>query len=381
MKIRVLHLITRLPVGGAERLMATVVRLLDPGAFESVVCCIQDGGAVAEEIQAGGVPVICLGLMEKGGFDRRVVPKLVELIREQKIGLVHSHLYHANLYGRLAATKAGIPAIVSVHNAYTRRKWYRHLLNRWLGRRSAAVIAVSADIRDDIVRYDRLPESRVIVLPNGIDPARVETSLSKEQARQKLGFGPDEILLVSVGRLEEQKGHTYLLQALARLIEDDSTQGKRIHLLLAGDGRRRQALEQEASALGIADWVHFLGTRSDMADVLRASDVFVMPSLWEGLSLAMLEGMAAGLPVVISDVGGAAEVLGANEYGWRVTPADVDMLANALGHLIGAPELCRHLGQSARRRVLENYSAQAMVGRLEDIYAKSVRERSLKCAG
>src|SRR5262245_5108589 len=148
-KARILHLITRLPVGGAEKVLVDVVRGLDPGRYESLVCCIQAKGELAAEIEKLGVSVLCLGRMQSKRFDWRAVRDLMRLLQGERIALVHSHLYHANLYGRIAAFLAGVPAVATVHNVYTQSKFHRRLLNRLLSRASARVVAVSEAIRDD----------------------------------------------------------------------------------------------------------------------------------------------------------------------------------------------------------------------------------------
>ena len=129
MTLRVLHLITRLPIGGAEKILIDTVRNLDRARYDSVVCCIQDRGELATEIVQMGVPLFCLHRMQSKRFDFRAVTAVKKLIRQERIGLVHSHLYHANLYGRLAALLAGVPAVATVHNTYTRRKLHRRLLH------------------------------------------------------------------------------------------------------------------------------------------------------------------------------------------------------------------------------------------------------------
>lgn len=371
MKVRILHLITRLPVGGAERLLISVLRKLDTNRFESVVCCIQDRGELAAEVESLGIPVISLGLMNKGGFDSRAKPAIVDLIKQHQIDLVHSHLYHANLYGRLAAKKAGVPAIISIHNTYARRKWYRHLINRWLSRYTAKIIAVSEDIRQDVVKYDGVHDDKIVTLPNGIDLDRVRTNISRDQARARLGYGDEHFLIGVVGRLEKQKGHIHLIRAIAALTQQNKLTN--IRVLVAGDGRLRADLEQATDDLGIGGQVNFLGTRKDMAEILRALDLFVMPSLWEGLSLAMLEGMAAELPVIISDVGGAGEVLHENTYGVRTPPGDEVALAQAIVDLAENPEKRAILATKARTRVEEAYSAETMVRKLEAIYDNTLK--------
>jgi glycosyltransferase involved in cell wall biosynthesis len=367
LKLRILHLITRLPVGGAERLLVDVARGLDPARFEAVVCCIQDRGELAAELEASGIAVHSLDRMRTKRFDWRAIGDLARLMREKRIDVVHSHLYHANLYGRLAAWRARVPAVATVHNTYTKRKLHRQLLNRWLAHISARVVAVSEDVRSDLMRHDGIAEQKITVIHNGIDVRRVQTTLTRSEARARLGLAGDAIVLGCVGRLEDQKGHRFLLEALARL-NDPQRGAARFHLVLVGDGRLRAELEKRAAGLGVAARTMFLGTRHDIPEILKALDVCVMPSLWEGLSVAMLEAMAAGLPLVISDVSGVSQVVGNDEYGLKVPVGDVAALTQAIRALADAPERRAALGAAARQRVLAKFSAHAMLTGLSRLY-------------
>ena len=359
-RTRLLHLITRLPIGGAERLLVDVVRRLDPARFDSVVCCIQAKGELAAELESAGIAVHCLNRMQSKRFDWGAVRDLKGLIRSERIALVHSHLYHANLYGRIAAWLAGVPAVATVHNVYTRSKLHRRLLNRLLSRKSVRVIAVSGEVRDDLVGRDGIDPRRVVTIHNGIDLGRVESALTREQARARLGIPAGATVIGCIGRLEEQKGHRFLLEACAPL--------PGIKLLIAGDGRLRQDLESRAVALGIASRTTFLGARSDIADILRALDICVMPSLWEGLSIAMLEAMASGLPLVISDVSGVAQAFGEKDCGIRVPPRDVAALTQAIQDLAQSPERRKKLGEAGRRRVCAEFDIEVMIRRLTTVY-------------
>ena len=375
MKLRVLHLITRLPVGGAERLLVDIARGLDPQRFTSVACCIQDRGELAAELEASGIALHSLGRMRTKRFDWRAIGDLARLMREQRIDVVHSHLYHANLYGRLAARRARVPAVATVHNTYAKRKLHRELLNRWLAHISAKVIAVSEDVRSDLMRHDGIPPQRIALIHNGIDIGRVDTTLTRGEARERLGVTGDAIVLGCVARLEEQKGHRFLLEALARLNEP-ARGAARFRLVLVGDGRLRAELEQRAADLGVAAWTLFLGTRHDVPEILKALDICVMPSLWEGLSVAMLEAMAACLPLVISDVSGVSQVIGDNEYGIKVPVGDVPALVQTIRALADAPERRAALGAAARQRVLAKFSAQAMLSELSRLYEEVSSRRS-----
>jgi glycosyltransferase involved in cell wall biosynthesis len=369
-KHRILHLFVTLPVGGAENLLLSILRKLDPQRFSSLVCCIGERGALGNQVMATGFPLTELHLLSKGGMDRRVVPALVDLIRRERIDLVHSHLYHANFYGRLAAGKAGVPAVASIHNTYTKHKWHRQLANWYLARSTASIIAGSEEIKQDVVRYDHVPEALVEVIPNSVDLARSHSALSREQARERLGVPEGAIVLGTVGRLEEQKGHRYLIEALSQLRQ----RGMDAYLLLVGGGREELALRELSASLKLEQRVMFLGTRSDLGDLFRAMDMFVMPSLWEGLSLAMLSAMAAGLPVVATAVGGVQQVLANDEYGFSVLPGDAAALASRIEACFANPEEMVRMGEKGQRRVCENYSDEAMVRRLEAVYARVLKK-------
>lgn len=375
--LRVLHLITTMPVGGAESLILTTIRELDSQAFTSVICCIQDKGPLGEETERQGIPVVALGRMQRKGFDRRVVGDLVSRIRRERIDVIHCHLHHAALYGRLAARRARIPSVVTVHNVYAKPKWHRRLLNRWLAKSTARVVAVSAAVGEDVLRYDRIDPERLMVIPNGIDLARAQSALTKEEARQRLGLPPDAQVIGCVGRLEAQKGHRFLLEALAALRTCPrglAHPAGNPYPLIVGDGGELGALRQSVAELGLDDRVRLLGTRRDIADILRALDLFVLPSLWEGLPLALLEAMAAGVPVIASQVGGVGEVLEGGECGVALPAGDIAALSAAIGDLLSDTERRCALGQRGAERVKQRYSAQAMVARLADIYATSVND-------
>lgn len=370
---RILHLITRLPIGGAERMLLGVLRNLDTTRFESTVCCIQDRGELAEEVESLGIQVHALGLMARGGFDRRVVPALRRLMRELEVELVHSHLYHANLYGRLAAWREGIPVIASVHNTYSRRKWHRHLINHLLARMSFRITAGSADVERDILVHDRVAPEKLVRLPNCIDLDRVSTSLSPAVAKQRLGFGAADLVIGTVGRMEEQKGHAFLLDAFARLRHMPDVPSSSLRLLIVGDGRLKSATEQQAARLDIADACRFPGSIKDLADIYRAIDIFVMPSMWEGLSLAMLEAMAAGLPMIATDVGGARDVLGEGLRGMLAPAGDAEALAMAMRDLLIDTGRRVATADSGCRHVRENYSVAALSRQLAELYAAALK--------
>ncbi len=367
---RILHLFVTLPVGGAENLLLSIVRGLDHERFASFVCCIGKRGVMGDRLAAMDIPPVELRFMQKGGWDRRVVPALVDLIRRERIDLVHSHLYHANLYGRLAARKAGVPAVVSIHNTYGKPKLHRQIVNWYLSRHTAAIIVGSEEIKRDVERYDHVSASRIEVIPNAVDLARSASTLSKLEARARLGLAERDLVMGSIGKLEEQKGHRYLIEALALLRH----RGIVARLLLAGEGRKRSALESLVASLGLEHQVMLLGTRNDLGDLFRAMDVFVMPSLWEGLSLAMLSAMAAGLPVVATPVGGVSRVFCSDEYGFTVPAGNSAALADKIAECLQNLPAAMVKGMKGAQHVRDNYGDEAMVRRVEAVYEQALRK-------
>ncbi len=364
--IRVLHVFVTLPVGGAEFVLLNTVQNLPADRFQSVICCIRDKGTVGEILADRGYPLFELGLMHKKGWDWRIVQRLAALMRQQRIDLVHCHLYHANLYGRLAARRAGVPAIITLHNTQSEfNKWTRRLPGRLLAGRTAGFIAISEAVRDYII--DNLGAAvapRVHVIANGVNLARLESTLSRERAGRDLGLDPALPVLGAVGRLARVKGHHHILEAMANLASGD----RPTQLILIGTGEEEPSLRRLAERLHLAGRVHLLGMRQDVGDLLRAMDLFIMPSLWEGLSMAMLEAMGAGLPVIASDVGAAARLLDGDRCGLLVPAQDPEALTAAIRRLLDQPELARKMGDHGRRRVRDHYSDVEMVRQVRSVY-------------
>ncbi|MGZ8432248.1 MAG: glycosyltransferase [Candidatus Deferrimicrobiaceae bacterium] len=372
--VRVLYLIVDLAVGGAEDHLLSLARNLDWTRFLPVVCCIGRKGPIGAEIEAAGVQVEELGKLRKGGFDPEIVSLLRSLIRRDRIDLVHAHMYHANLYGRLAAFREGVPAVISVHNTYVRPKILRRVLNWWLARRTPFILAGSDAIRDDIVKYDGVPSGKIHVIPYGVDAEQFHCALSRGEAREKLGLPKERFIVGTVGRLEEQKGQINLIDAAGRL----SREGREVTLLIVGSGREEDRLREQAIREGIGDAVLFLGTRRDLSELFRAMDVFAFPSLWEGFPIALLSAMAAGLPVIVTPVGGVPEVVKDGINGLIVPAGDPTALAAAIWRVHEDPVGASVLGGAAEATVRNRYSHRTTARRIMEIYEQVLGPRAGK---
>lgn len=358
-----MHLFTSLPVGGAEDLLASIITGLNPHRFAPEVACLGAPGPVGLELGRQGQLVTSLNLDLKRDPFFRILREVRALLRRRQPRILHTHLYHPGLYGRLAAVGLEIPGVVaSVHNTYTRPKVHRRLWNYLLARRTQKILVSSSQVYEDVRRYDGVPPEKILMLPYGIPLAPLDLPLTREEAKALLGLSG--FCLGSIGRLEEQKGQRYLVAAIPALLRKIPD----LQVILVGEGRLRRDLESQVRELGVAPVVHFLGTRRDLPLLYRAMDMFVLPSLWEGLPLVLLQAMAAGLPVVATRVSGVVEVIADGVNGRLIPPADPEALARTVLELCRAPESWAVYGRQARQTVQEHHSLEAMLARLEQLY-------------
>lgn len=293
-------------------------------------------------------------------IDLAAVTQLAAILHDFRADVVHSHEFTMAIYGAAASTRVRARHVITMHGGlYYAAVLRRRLAMRWAVRRSSALVGVSLATANALRRTLGVTSPRLQIVPNGI-PLR---SGVRHRVRTELGIAPRELLIVAVGNLYAVKGHAILLDALAMM--RDSADWR---LAIAGRGEEEAELLARAKAAGIADRVHILGFRDDIPDVLAAGDIFAMPSLSEGLPLALVEAMSFGLPVVVSAVGGIPEVVTDDVDALLVPPSDATALATALRSLISDPDLRRRLGDAARTRARRDYDITTMADRYERLY-------------
>jgi len=318
---------------------------------------------MGEELRRRGKKVVSLGLDIKRTSTFSLVRRVRELLQEVRPDILHTHLYHANLYGRLAALGLGLPGVVAtVHNIYSRVKWHRCLANYLLARVADYVLVFSPQVRDDVQRYDRVPPSRLRMLTPGVRLEEPNPAETREVLRSRWGISG--FCLGNVARLEEQKGHEDLLAAVSKLRGEIPD----LTVLLVEEGSRGAQLRTLAQELGLGQVVRFLGVRRDVPEILRALDVFVMPSRWEGIPLTLLEAMGCGLPVVSTRVGRAPEIIRDGANGRLTLAADPGALAQAILELYREPGKRKQWGEQARRTVQEKYTLEHFLEQFAAIY-------------
>jgi glycosyltransferase involved in cell wall biosynthesis len=367
-RVRVLHIVTWLGVGGAERLVLTAATGLSPATFESAVCCFIERGRLADEAERHGIKVWCL---EAFPSLRRpaVLCRLYRIIRAFRPDIVHTHLQAPNLYGRLMALAARVPVVIaSEHNVYT-SKARRHVwMERLLARRTAALVAVSDQVQRFLATQLRIEPSAIRVVRNGIATPAVSSPQAVDALRRRLALPADQFVLGTVASLTPKKGHAFLFRALAGLRD----RGLHCSLILAGDGPERASLEALAATLGLADRVHFLGVEAQVGDVLALIDLFVLPSITEGLPLALLEAMAAGKPVVATEVGGVPDVITSGTNGLLVPAKAVEPIVDAVQTLLMDPQLRASYGARGRATVLAGFTEDQHLASLGALYLSLV---------
>ncbi len=366
----VLHVVSRLPVGGAENLLLMVVKGYDKKRFNVSICCIKDGGDIAEELIRLGYKVKVLNKMKSHRFDWSAVNALYKVIKRQNIHILRTDQYHANLYGRIAGILARVPVIIpSFHNLYespNKPRLHRRIFNYLLGFFSDAMIAVSNAVASDIIRYDKVDPKKIKVIYNGAALEEFNTELSKQEARRILNL-PDNLTIIgSVGRLTEQKGHRYLIEAISGL-RDTS-------IAIAGDGHLLNELKELANQLKVNCIFMGLVNPERIPLFLRALDIFCFPSLWEGFGIALAEAMATGLPVVASDILPHREVVG--DAGIFVPPDNMERLAEALKMLVDNRPLRNSFAEKARERA-KFFSIENTVKAYEDLFEGTLRKKEL----
>jgi len=366
--IRVAQVIWSLGLGGAEQVVIRLAGGLDRRRFEPVVLCLDEPGPFAPQAEAAGVEVVGLG--KRGPADIRAVLRLARLLRSRGIGVVHTHLWGANLWGRLAAVAARVPVVVTTeHNLDTWKKPYHLALDRALARAATHLVAVSEEVRQ-FYETRGVGRGRWRVVYNGVG---VPPALSRQrgEAFRALGFGEGERVIGLVGRLVPAKAPEVFLRALALA----AARVPALRGLVVGDGPLRPEAEAEARRLGLGERVVFAGLRGDVPAILPGLDALVFSSLREGLSMAMLEAMAAGVPVVATAVGGTPELITHGVTGLLVPPGRPEDLADAVVGLLQDGPAAEALRAAARRRVEERFSLARMVEAHEALYAEAPGRR------
>jgi glycosyltransferase involved in cell wall biosynthesis len=361
----ILFLSTSSGPGGAERVISTLAAALNQERMRVVVGLFRPGWLQTEcerlQVETRIIPLA-------GPFHSRWFLGCLQLIRSEKVDLVHAHEFSAIIYGWIVSRLAKIPFVGTVHGKnYFWEKVRRRLAYRLVAR-TGRLIAVSEDLKRFIVEKVRVPASQIQVIYNGVKPAIPVDGGEVERVRTELDIKPGDLVIGTVGSLYPVKGHQYLLDAMPTVLRKHPNSV----LLLVGRGELDVSLKEQAKRLGIEGRVRFLGMRQDVAILLALMDLFVLPSLSEGLSMALLEAMTAGKPVVATSVGGNPELVERGKTGFLVRSMDSKDLADNLIEVLDNESSMKRFGQAGATRVLDQFSLSGMIKGYQELYWKSL---------
>lgn len=362
-KTRVLMMIGTLDVGGTEMMVKSLATGLDRRRFYVTVMCLARGGRVAEMLKRDGIRVDVLGISSK--MDVTSVYRLTRFLKQRRFDIVHSFLFYSNVLARISGRLANTPAIVSGERSTSEWKspLYR-LIDRLTSVYSTVIVANSNAVRDSLVEDVRIKPDKIRVVYNGIDLRRFDDTADDQKVREQLSLSEEKVTVVTVTRLHPEKNPSDFIRAASIVKRKHGN----VQFLVVGDGRLMGELKSMSSELGISDDVIFAGEREDVPGLLKASDIFVLTSLWEGLPVSVLEAMASSLPVVATDVGGTREVIDNGVTGILVPRENPEELAAAIGTLIENPERRKQMGFRGRERVEEYFTLKGMIENIEGLY-------------
>lgn len=367
-----MFLTNSLQPAGAETFILNHIRYLDHSRYEPIVCQMKQGGELLKSFEALGVEVVSLN--EKRRLDSRALRQLYRLLRDRRIDILQTHVLYAGIVGRVVGWLARVPVIVSTEQdlrtgAQANRPFNRLLNDFTLPFADASVYITQAvansfnqGLARQVVRNHRLERT----IPNGveIDLGDKQQTVDRVAARSKFGLTPEHFVIGNVGRLDHQKGQSYLIEAFAQVLSTLP----HARLIIVGWGALEAELKAQASRLGVSREVQMLGKRTDVLQILPCFDVFAFPSIFEGQGIALLEAMLEGVPVVASRVGGIPEIITDGQTGLLVEPKSVRELNEAILRVAGDSALAGRLVKAARVFVEKQYSIESSAREYDLVY-------------
>src|SRR6266851_772525 len=387
-RIKILRVIARMNVGGPAIHVVNLTAGLDPARFDSMLVTGTENpgeGSLLDLALARGIePVVIPEIVGQATLkprDLKALIALYRLMRRERPHIVHTHAAKPGVLGRLAARLAGVPVVVHTFHGHILHGYYGPLMTwllrrmeRLLARCSDRIIAVSEQVKQDLVRYGVAPPEKISVIPLGFDlQPFLDSGEHRGALHRELGLTNGARLIGIVGRIFPIKNHRLFLEAAARVAAEERS----AHFVVVGDGVLRPEMEAHARGLGIADRVTFTGWRRDLPRIYPDLDVLVVSSRNEGTPVSAIEAMASACPVVATRVGGLPDLIEDGETGRLVPSEDAPALAAAILHVLREPDAARRLAEAARADVRERFRAERLIGDMERLYSELLADKGV----
>lgn len=365
-KKKIIHLIQSLDIGGCEKVLLRILPLLKN--FDHTIITIGGEGALDDKFKEAGINVVNIG--QKNLFGILSYFKLIKIIKKLDPGTIMTYLFHADFIGRIIlkpfTNKKIISYLVTTYN-FT-RYWPARLFERLTQNISDGYVAISESVKNFYVEKLKVKSEKIFVIPSGLNLDEFQIK-NPADIRSGLGISSDDIVIACVANLHINKGHRFLIEAFEMLFEED----KKVHLLIAGDGDEKENLIKQSSQLMSRDSIHFLGTRNDVPLILKNSDIFALPSFFEGMSTAIMEAMASGLAVAASNIPENKDMLEDMANGILFVPGNSNDIYKKLQTLTREHQLRLNLGEAARSFVSRKYNIQIIATRWEEFFSNLMR--------
>jgi L-malate glycosyltransferase len=370
-KHTIAYIVNSLNLGGTENLVVQMSRAFQ-AEYAVTVICLDEPGLWAQKLRDEGIPVYCF--WRQPGIDLAIAGKIARFCKKHTIDLIHAHQCTPWFYAALSRVLYSSPKLLfEEHGRHypERYSWKKNLINRWfIQNLTTKIVAVSADVRQRLAKYEGITANRIEVIYNGVSSPPPIDKDRRELLRRQLGLKPEDFVIGTVGRLDPIKNIPLLVKALADVHHSNTS----IKGLLVGDGPERQQLQKIVVSLNIEEDIVFAGYRKDATDVLQCLDLFVLCSFSEGTSMALLEAMAAGIPAIVTDVGGNPELISNNVNGWVIptdSPAD---LIRAIYEALNNKVLTANMVKNGQQRFHNSFTFDSMLQNYGRYYQELTRQ-------
>ncbi|MCK5013108.1 MAG: glycosyltransferase [Candidatus Omnitrophica bacterium] len=365
--------------GGAERQIVELLKNIDKNEYKIYIACFSGYRRFFKQLETFGIKIIHLHIKRIYDFrGLRQGLKFARFLKDEKIDVLMTYHFGSDIWGSVFGKYARVPVIVSNRrDAGFWKNWAHVFSYKILDKLVSKIVVVSNDVREAVLKSERVGSEKIVVIHNGINLKRFNSQSSPSAMRDELGISRSSKVIACVGNLRSIKGHKYLIEAIKRIV------GKfpEVCLLMIGgmgmkERQLKEMLKDQANKLGLENNIQFLGLRRDVPEILKSVDICVLPSLSEGLSNTLLEYMSAGKPIVATHVGGNPEVISDGITGLLVNPSDPEDLADKLLYFLKNPRECERFGSKARENVIERFSIEEMVQKYERLFSGLCKEKS-----